>query len=60
MTLGTKIGKVRGQIEEKLKFINQLRVKMHKSKTKDRIGKDIELWGSQLSLTRIKLHKIRS
>jgi len=34
-----------GEIEENLKFNGQLRVNLHKSRTKDYNEKGIEIWG---------------
>jgi hypothetical protein len=60
MTRGTKIVKIIGQIEENWKINGHLRVNLYKSETKDRIGEDTELRGSQLSLTEVKLHEFES
>lgn len=35
------LGEIRSEIERKSKFKGQLRVKLHKSKTKDKIEKDV-------------------
>ena len=38
-TPGIKVDKIKGQIEENWKFVDQLGVKIHKSRTNDRFGK---------------------
>jgi hypothetical protein len=50
----------RGEIKENWKFNGQLRVKLHKSKTKDQNKKDAEIQGLYWSVTWAKLHKNRS
>lgn len=43
MTSKADIGLIRGQIEENLKFIDRLRVRIHKFITKDQIRKVTKL-----------------
>jgi len=58
--LRAEIDQISSQIEENWKLHGQLTVKVHKSKTKNEDENDAKLWGWWLSLTRVKLHEIKS
>jgi len=59
-TLGTQLIEIMSEIEENWQFNGQLRINLHKSKTKDYNEKDAEIWGWCWSFSWIELHKIGS
>jgi hypothetical protein len=58
--MGTQLIEIKGEIEENWMFNGQLRVKLHKSKTKEQNEKGTEIRGWNWSLLGAKLNKIES
>jgi len=58
--MGTQLIEIKGEIEKNWMFNGQLKVKLHKSKTKEQNEKGTEIRGWNWSSLGAKLNKIKS